>query len=61
MTLIVLLFFIYALLGLQLFSGVMLKSLLDEKNNFRSFPRAMVVLMRYATGEDWNVYMYELA
>ena len=34
MSLLVLLFFIYAALGLNLFSSVMLQEYLDEKNNF---------------------------
>lgn len=34
MKIIVLLFFIYAALGINLFSGVMLQDNLDEKNNF---------------------------
>ena len=38
MSLIVLLFFIYAALGINLFSGVMLQEKLDSKNNFQTFP-----------------------
>jgi len=34
LTLIFLLFFIFACLGINLFSGVMLQDALDEKNNF---------------------------
>lgn len=61
MSLILLLFFIYAALGLNIFSGVRLQEHLDDKNNFQSFPNAMVMLMRFSTGEDWNSFMYELA
>ena len=55
------LLFIYAALGLNLFSQVMLQDQLNEKNNFQNFGNAMILLMRCATGEDWNLIMYELA
>lgn len=61
MSLILLLFFIYAVLGINIFSGVMLQDKLDEKNNFRTFQRAMIILMKFSTGEDWNAFMFELA
>jgi voltage-dependent calcium channel L type alpha-1D len=61
MALIFLLFFIYAALGINLFSGVMLQDFLDSKNNFQSFEKAMIVLMKFSTGEDWNFFMFELA
>ena len=55
------LLFIYAALGLNLFSQVMFQDQLNEKNNFQNFGNAMILLMRCATGEDWNLIMYELA
>ena len=61
MSLILLLFFIYAALGTNLFSGIMLQDALDDKNNFQTFINAMILLMRFSTGEDWNYFMYELA
>mmetsp|Transcript_24329 Transcript_24329/g.37632 ORF Transcript_24329/g.37632 Transcript_24329/m.37632 type:complete len:197 (+) Transcript_24329:6887-7477(+) len=61
MSLIVLLFFIYAVLALNLFSGVMLQEHLDEKNNFQEFSTSMIILMKFSTGEDWNYFMFELA
>lgn len=61
MALIFLLFFIYAALGINLFSGVMLQEKLDSKNNFQSFDKAMIALMKFSTGEDWNYFMFELA
>ena len=54
-------FFIYAALGINLFSGVMLHENLDSKNNFQSFHNALIILMKFSTGEDWNAFMYELA
>jgi voltage-dependent calcium channel L type alpha-1D len=61
MALIFLLFFIYAALGINLFGGVMLQNYLDSKNNFQSFDKAMIILMKFSTGEDWNFFMFELA
>jgi hypothetical protein len=58
MSLIVLLYFIYAALGINLFSGIMLQDYLNTKFNFQSFPKAMIVLIRFSTGEDWNTIMY---
>ena len=55
------LLFIYAALGTNLFSQVIYQDQLNEKNNFRTFGQAMILLMRCATGEDWNLIMYELA
>ena len=59
--LLLLLVFIYASLAINLFSGVMMQDSLDDKNNFRNFGTSMVTLMRFATGEDWHLFMYELA
>lgn len=60
MLLIFLLFFIYAALGINLFSEVKFQQELNPKNNFRTFEGALLVLMRCATGEDWNLIMSEL-
>jgi voltage-dependent calcium channel L type alpha-1D len=61
MTLILLLLFIYAALGINLFSQVMLQDNLNDKNNFQDFWRALIILMSFSTGEDWNSFMFELA
>jgi len=61
MSLMIILLFIYAALGINLFSQVIYQEQVNEKNNFRTFGNAMVLLMRCATGEDWNLIMYELA
>ena len=61
MSLILLLFFIYAVLALNLFSGVLLQDYLDEKNNFQDFGTSMIILFKFSTGEDWNRFMFELA
>lgn len=61
MSLMCILLFIYAALGINLFSAVIFQDELNKKNNFRTFGNAMVLLMRCATGEDWHLIMYELA
>lgn len=61
MSLILLLFFIYASLAINLFSGIMLQEHLDEKNNFQTFLGSMTMFMKFSTGENWNQFMYELA
>jgi hypothetical protein len=58
--LLLLLVFIYAALGMHLFSQIMLQETLNEKSNFQSFLGGFVLLMRCATGEDWHRFMYEL-
>jgi multisubunit Na+/H+ antiporter MnhG subunit len=53
MVLLGLVIYVYALVGIYLFAGVMRRAELDSKNNFSSMGRAILVLIRYATGEDF--------
>ncbi|GMT23860.1 hypothetical protein PFISCL1PPCAC_15157, partial [Pristionchus fissidentatus] len=57
--LIVLLFFIYAVIGMQIFGRVALDdaSEIHRNNNFHTFPMAVLVLFRSATGEAWQDVM----
>lgn len=55
-----LLLFIYAILGINLFSGVVLQEFIIDKNNFQTVGNAMMLLFRCSTGEDWNKIMYEI-
>lgn len=57
--LIVLLFFIYAVIGMQTFGKIILDSNTEihRNNNFQTFPQAVVVLFRSATGEAWQEVM----
>lgn len=57
-----LVFFVYAVVGMQLFGRLEL----DEEhgdggihryNNFRNFPNSLIVLFRVVTGEDWQLIM----
>lgn len=61
MSLILLLFFIYAALGINLFSGIKYNGEVTSKNNFRTLGNAFLLLMRCMTGEDWNLVMSDLA
>ena len=56
-----LLLFIYAALGMNLFSGIVLQDFVTEKNNFRRIGTAIIYLFRCSTGEDWNKIMHELS
>ena len=61
MSLFVLALFIYSCVGISLFAGIKMRGEgLDSKNNFQTFGGSMLILMRFATGEDWNSFMYEL-
>lgn len=59
-TLLLLVFFIYSVLGVFLFKSVTKGDVIDEYNNFSDFNSAMVLLFRCATGENWWVVMYDL-
>ncbi|KAE9253486.1 hypothetical protein PF002_g3305 [Phytophthora fragariae] len=56
-----LVFFIYAAVGVQLFAKVKLGDLVTPFANFQSISVAMITLIRCATGERWNDLMHELA
>ncbi|KAM4699185.1 voltage-dependent L-type calcium channel subunit alpha-1S [Discoglossus pictus] len=54
--LIVMLFFIYAVIGMQVFGKIALVdgTHINRNNNFQTFPQAVLVLFRCATGEAWQ-------
>ncbi|XP_075051737.1 voltage-dependent L-type calcium channel subunit alpha-1S [Mixophyes fleayi] len=54
--LIVMLFFIYAVIGMQVFGKIALVdgTQINRNNNFQTFPQAVLVLFRCATGEAWH-------
>ncbi|CAM9574083.1 unnamed protein product, partial [Ectocarpus sp. 8 AP-2014] len=53
-------FFIYAVMGVQLFATVGLRGAVDEQANFQTFWGSMVLLLRFSTGENWNGFMYDM-
>ncbi|XP_063220472.1 muscle calcium channel subunit alpha-1 isoform X4 [Bacillus rossius redtenbacheri] len=57
--LIVMLFFIYAVIGMNMFGKIALNSdtAIHRNNNFQTFPQAVLVLFRSATGEAWQDIM----
>ncbi|KAM9784218.1 voltage-dependent P/Q-type calcium channel subunit alpha-1A isoform 8-T8 [Syngnathus typhle] len=59
--LIAMLFFIYAIIGMQLFGNIAIEEdgegAIDQHNNFRTFVQALMLLFRSATGEAWHEIM----
>ncbi|XP_035510971.1 voltage-dependent P/Q-type calcium channel subunit alpha-1A [Morone saxatilis] len=59
--LIAMLFFIYAIIGMQLFGNIAIEedgeSAITQHNNFRTFIQALMLLFRSATGEAWHEIM----
>ncbi|KAK3929329.1 Voltage-dependent calcium channel type A subunit alpha-1, partial [Frankliniella fusca] len=53
--LIAMLFFIYAIIGMQVFGNIALdpESAITRHNNFRNFVQGLMLLFRCATGESW--------
>ncbi|XP_048245637.1 voltage-dependent calcium channel type A subunit alpha-1-like isoform X9 [Haliotis rufescens] len=58
--LILMLFFIYAIIGMQVFGNIRLDSqtAINRHNNFRTFFEALTLLFRCATGESWQQIMF---
>jgi hypothetical protein len=52
-----LLFFIYAILGMNIFGYVKRGEFLTERANFESFGVALLTVFRMSTGESWNGIM----
>uniref|UniRef100_A0A4W5QEB5 Voltage-dependent L-type calcium channel subunit alpha n=1 Tax=Hucho hucho TaxID=62062 RepID=A0A4W5QEB5_9TELE len=57
--LIAMLFFIYAVIGMQVFGKIALvdHTHINRNNNFQTFPQAVLMLFRCATGEAWQEIM----
>ncbi|GCC17537.1 hypothetical protein chiPu_0021547, partial [Chiloscyllium punctatum] len=57
--LIAMLFFIYAIIGMQLFGNIGLddSTPINRHNNFHNFFNALMLLFRSATGESWQDIM----
>ncbi len=58
--LVVLLFFVYAVCGMQLYGTVAIQGDMNEQANFRTIANAMTSLFRFSTGENWNGFMWSL-
>lgn len=57
--LIAMLFFIYAVIGMQMFGKVAMRdnNQINRNNNFQTFPQVVLLLFRCATGEAWQEIM----
>ncbi|XP_065812078.1 voltage-dependent R-type calcium channel subunit alpha-1E [Labrus bergylta] len=57
--LIAMLFFIYAIIGMQVFGNIKLNdnTHITQHNNFKTFSGALMLLFRSATGESWQEIM----
>ncbi|XP_071395220.1 voltage-dependent N-type calcium channel subunit alpha-1B-like [Centroberyx affinis] len=57
--LIAMLFFIYAIIGMQVFGNIELneETAINHHNNFQTFLQALMLLFRSATGEAWHEIM----
>ncbi|XP_076140918.1 voltage-dependent N-type calcium channel subunit alpha-1B [Alosa pseudoharengus] len=57
--LIAMLFFIYAIIGMQVFGNILLNddTAINRHNNFQTFFQALILLFRSATGEAWHEIM----
>ncbi|XP_053743564.1 voltage-dependent R-type calcium channel subunit alpha-1E isoform X1 [Synchiropus splendidus] len=57
--LIAMLFFIYAIIGMQVFGNIKLNedTHINQHNNFKTFSGALLLLFRSATGESWQEIM----
>jgi len=60
-SLLMLMYFIFSVLGVQLFATVKFGENMNEQAHFHDFWTAMLVLMRSSTGEFWNGIMYDTA
>jgi len=56
-----LLIFFFATLGVQFFSGVRFGIGLNRRNNFNTAPKALLLLTRVTTGENWETVMRDCA
>lgn len=57
--LLLLVFFIYSILGVFIFSDVREGQIINDYANFKDFGHAMMILLYIVTGEDWNRIMFD--
>ena len=58
-SLLFLVFFIYSVLGVFMFSNIKQGDAIDSWTNFSNFGYAMILLFRCSTGEDWYKIMFD--
>lgn len=57
--LVLLVFFIYSVLGVFLFSEVKQGIIINDLNNFQNFGMAMILMIRCSTGENCWAVMFD--
>lgn len=57
--LLMLIFFIFAVLGYTMFFNIYEGDVIDEYKNFTNFHMSFSLLFSISTGEDWNRIMYD--
>lgn len=58
--LLLLLLYLYSIIGVSLFATVKLQDNLDQHANFQTFLRSFMTLFRASTGEGWNDIMHDI-
>lgn len=58
--LLLLVYYMYAILGVQLFSEIKLGDNLNDDVNFKNFWRAFLTLIRMSTGEAWDTILSDM-
>lgn len=58
-TLLLLIYFVFTVAGMDLFGDVESASFISENANFKSFYKALMLLYRSSTGENWNGIMHD--
>lgn len=59
--LLILIIYVFSILGTFLFADVQLQMNLDQHANFKDFIHSFLTLLRCATGESWNAIMDDCA
>ena len=57
--LLLIVFFMFSILGVTAFNEVNRGDVIDEHKNFRNFGHAFLLLFAVSTGEDWNRIMFD--
>ena len=58
--LLLLIIFVYAVLGVSLFSNIQHGVIIDDYNNFINFGFAILILFKVMTGDEWFQIMFDL-
>ena len=57
--LLMLIFFMFSILGVFMFGDVKQGEVIDDLKNFNDFFNSFLLLFAVSTGEDWNKIMYD--